>query len=607
MNADINSNHCKGIENLIPYYSPPAGGKINNKSLIGAELTSLYETYISYYPNFDGKSDNIFQFRVVGGIYQVFIEVVSLGTLGDLLSTLSGWGFETVLANAPTKYATGWMPVSRLMDMNSLTKTLNWARPLFPGVGNGYESLFGLTQSQGDRVLRSDFTRMGYGIDGAGVKIGVISNSYNTRQKAEEDVGYGDLPGAENGNGYYKEVDVLLDIDWRIYGSLSDEGRAMLQIVHDIAPGAELAFRTGFLGELDMADGIRELADDAKGNCDIIVDDITYITAPFFRDGVIARAVDEVVAEGVTFFSSAGNFGDWSYENMFIPGSTPGTISGKAHDFGGDDIFQLVNLDQGTYTIVLQWDDGSDPLQATTMTDMDLFLTSNNGSTVLGFNRVNTGGAPVEVIPFSVKAGGATTNIVISKASGNIPDVRFKYIVFRGGDKFEIADPDQRKGTSTIVGHANAAGAIAVGAVRFDNTGTIMSFSSHGGTAVNGDTRADKPAFTAPNGVNTTVDLGNGDWDGDDDIDMPNFFGTSAAAPHAAAVAALVIEAKRKFGGANLWEGNSPTPAEILAILKSSAIPMGVPSYVAGAGFIQANRAIGQFANPTPYISNLVL
>jgi hypothetical protein len=36
---------------------------------------------------------------------------------------------------------------------------------------------------------------------------------------------------------------------------------------------------------------------------------------------------------------------------------------------------------------------------------MDLYLTSGNGSTVLGFNRVNTGGAPIEVIPFSVKAG----------------------------------------------------------------------------------------------------------------------------------------------------------------------------------------------------------
>ena len=95
-----------------------------------------------------------------------------------------------------------------------------------------------------------------------------------------------------------------------------------------------------------------------------------------------------------------------------------------------------------------------------------------------------------------------------------MPAVRFKYILFRGGDKFEIAEAAQKKGTSTIVGHANAAGAIAVGAVRFDRTPQyngvlqVMSFSSQGGTAVNGVIRPDKPAFIAPNGVNTTVNLG---------------------------------------------------------------------------------------------------
>ena len=72
------------------------------------------------------------------------------------------------------------------------------------------------------------------------------------------------------------------------------------------------------MGEQDMANGIRDLADPAKGNCNIIVDDISYITEPFFRDGVVAKAVDDVVAQGVTFFTSAGNFGNWSYEDILF-------------------------------------------------------------------------------------------------------------------------------------------------------------------------------------------------------------------------------------------------------------------------------------------------
>ena len=70
-------------------------------------------------------------------------------------------------------------------------------------------------------------------------------------------------------------VEVILEYP---YGTRTDEGRAMLQIIHDIAPKASLAFRTGFINATDFADGIRELE---KAGCDIIVDDITYITQPF--------------------------------------------------------------------------------------------------------------------------------------------------------------------------------------------------------------------------------------------------------------------------------------------------------------------------------------
>ena len=84
----------------------------------------------------------------------------------------------------------------------------------------------------------------------------------------------------------------------------ADEGRAMAQIVHDLAPGARLAFATASSGELDFADNIRDLA---TANSDVIVDDVTYFDEPFFQDGPIAVAVNDVVADGVTYVSHAAN------------------------------------------------------------------------------------------------------------------------------------------------------------------------------------------------------------------------------------------------------------------------------------------------------------
>lgn len=139
--ADINSNHCRNLSSIVPYYAPPAGGKVAATSLIGAELTSLYNTYKSLYPNFNAQSDNIFQLRVKNGVNQVLIEAVSIGTTGSLLTQLVGKGFELVLDNAVSKQLTGWIPISRLLELNSLTTTLNYARPLYPGVGNYFVKL----------------------------------------------------------------------------------------------------------------------------------------------------------------------------------------------------------------------------------------------------------------------------------------------------------------------------------------------------------------------------------------------------------------------------------------------------------------------------------
>src|SRR5438045_9252845 len=104
----------------------------------------------------------------------------------------------------------------------------------------------------------------------------------------------------------------------------------MCQIVHDVAPGAKIGFATAFGGSVDFANNIRALAGlpgltkDAaiqqgfKG--DVVCDDVSYLDEPMFSDGVIAEGVNDVVAAGVTYASSAANnWGTDGYAGTFRP------------------------------------------------------------------------------------------------------------------------------------------------------------------------------------------------------------------------------------------------------------------------------------------------
>ncbi|HET7897642.1 MAG TPA: S8 family serine peptidase, partial [Flavisolibacter sp.] len=511
-----------------------------------------------------------------------------------------------------------------LLTINSRPDLINHCRPVFLPVGNA-----GLATTEGDRAIAADLARGGFNLSGEGVKIGVISDSYNksdlSRDLAQQDVTNGDLPGTGNPEGNTTPVQAPPADDYP-YGKATDEGRAMLQIIHDMAPKATLAFHTGFISAGFLAQTIIEMK---NNGCNVIVDDVTFVTEPFFQDGVVARAVDQVNAAGVAYFTSAGNFGQKSYSNTFRRAPAPAGLGATyAHDFSGTgDIYQRLKLKSGSYTIVLQWQDNIYSLAQSTGTinDLDMYLIDQGGR--IGFNRNNLGGDPFEVLSFSINLPDTSQSIdadlLIVKADNSTDNPLLKYVIFRGNAIVaEYYNEQPLINKSTIVGHANAAGAIAVGAVLFSNTApygrtpSIASFSSSGGTPVfaNGSSVVrSKPDVTAPNGVNTssTVVMGpdidfitdpvNGSADG-----FPNFYGTSAAAPHAAAAAALMIEARRKFYNQQL------SPAQLRFFLFNSAIPMqpdGIVNgwnYKAGYGLVQPYAAIRSFANPTPQIDQLV-
>ncbi len=483
----------------------------------------------------------------------VMIDILSDGNTDQLLKDLTGLGLKGAVVYG--KKINGLLPVRAIPELESI-ENLVFAAPVYKPLLNSGPAL-----TNGDIALKSDIVRESRGLDGSGIKIGVLSDSYNSLLGASEGVASGELPGTENPNGYLIEVQVLEDIE-----DGSDEGRAMCEIIHDIAPASEIAFHTAYLGNAGFAQGIINLA---EADCDIITDDVTYLNEPFFQDGIIGQAVNEAVKKyGVAYYSSAGNYDRDSYSSVFRNGGTytianpyEGYVLGQyvMHDFDpgpGVDIFQEIIFAPGDdFTCSFQWDD---PFASAcedcpgALSDLDIFLalSEDTADVLLESINFNIDGDPFEVLGASYSGDDTlTAYIAFGKwidAPGENPNPCIvKYI------NFGTALPGEYITNSpTTMGHSNSKYGVSVGASAWFNTpefgvdpAEINYFSSVGGIPILFNTKGRKlrrpeirknPLFTATDGGNTSF-FGFLLNDGDD---FPNFFGTSAAAPHAAAVSA---------------------------------------------------------------------
>lgn len=530
---------------------------------------------------------------------RIAIDAVANETDGQaLLNDLQALGLQD--GRYYQRIVFGYFPIDKLDQLRNVS-TLRIARPAYRPIAHA-----GKVTSQGDRVMNADVARQTYNVTGAGSKVGILSDSYNALGGAANGVASGDLPA---------NVQVLKDFPLEADSFLVDEGRAMAEIVHDVAPGADIAFYTAWESQVDFALGIIELA---KAGCNIIVDDIYYYAEPFFQDGIIAQAADYVKKNfNVSYFSAAGNNGRDSYSSGFrnsgklppLPAgfSFPGGAS--AHDFGNGSISQKVILQPGgLFLYSLQW---ADPFYSQSVasggvsgakTDLDVYLyiggvlrpdlssaEANIGLDPFEFNGVvNNSKAPVEL------------EVVVVKYAGPDPSL-LKFLYYGFGSTIQYLNQ-----SSTVVGHANAAGAIAVGATWYRETPTydpvryplplIEFYSSAGGTPILFTTYGQpippqtrlKPEIVAPDGANTTFFFPGVDYENDG---FPNFDGTSAAAPHAAGVAALLQEKAR----------NSMNPDNVLLRLRTTALDMDDPytpgfdtgfDFGTGFGLVQADKAL---------------
>lgn len=191
---------------------------------------------------------------------EVLIEVVFvLGGLNDLSGVVVPYefermGFRTTKCTGNT--CEGYAPMANLVELSEHWKVEFIKASLRPITNTG------IVTSEGDQAMKSDIARSTYGLTGSGLMIGVLSDSFDcaasgTSTNYATDIATGDLPAG---------INVLSDLT----SGCSDEGRAMLQLIHDVAPGANLAYHTAFGGTNVFASGILALAD---AGCDVIVDD----------------------------------------------------------------------------------------------------------------------------------------------------------------------------------------------------------------------------------------------------------------------------------------------------------------------------------------------
>jgi len=439
----------------------------------------------------------------------------------------------------------------------------------------------GATTSQGYVAHRAKQVVTG-GITGAGVNVGVLSDSASPARVAALKAS-GDLPASSY---------VLPGQDGTNNPGFTDEGTAMMEIVYDMAPGSTPIFASAFNGPASFADNIVDLA---AAGCKVIADDVTYSDEGVFQDTIIADAVNQVVASGTTYFSSAGNSGSAlnnnseAWEGDFVDGGPATGIlagAGNVHKFSVSQTFDRFLARSGV--VIVQW---SDPW-GTACNDYDVYVTNSTGTTLKAASTAtqdcSAGSFPIEEVDYSNPAVNDRIYVVLFSGSPRALHVN------GWGAGLSIATngntSGHNAGKNTISMAATYYGSAHLGVVPFTGMANpVETFSSDGPRkiffnpdgsditpgnylfATNGGQTLLKPDITAADGVYTKTP------------GFLPFFGTSAASPHAAGIAALVVQARPSY-----------TPAQVKKAMTASALDnMAVgPDANGGYGVAMASGAV---------------
>lgn len=547
---------------------------------------------------------------------------------------------------------------ARLAELSALEGVTSVTTILAPSIGSMTTTLAGSPAvaprsasatectpypSDSSAPLAADLARLDFGVDGSGVKVGILSDSFATNATAasspEEDILLDAIPGAGNPCGWTTPVEVISD------RSGSDEGRTMAQVVHGIAPGAELAFATGGGGPEGMAENIVRLA---QGGATVIVDDIVYSDEPLFQQGIISSAIEYVKKNyGVAYYSSAGNYnvigrGDsagrpisaWE-TTAYRPTTCPIWLDLPPNTTGVDCLdFDPSGAAQAWDTLVFDGTTRPSPLLSwgepvggvTTQMMAQLYRVDGGNRELVGSSVQIEPETPNASFVFPALASDPPANlsagtydlVVVRNTSSGVPSTtppvwigsmgRMDSLVQR---QFDASTGDDRVGRATF-GHMSDGSALGVAAVSALNPGVAEPFSSHGparmyfapfdpdasapAAALNEPLDVASPMIAGIDGARNTFLGGPTTEDGQT---VHRFYGTSAAAPSVAAVHAL----------AQSYLGR-PDAARIWGAIRDTARPVSNPwaaytsdEAVFGAGLARTDDALALLSDspaPTP-------
>lgn len=495
-----------------------------------------------------------------------------------------------------------WIPY----DQVEAAAELDWVVAVTPpGYGATDTHPINPIESEGVPLHFADLAHAA-GITGKGVNVGAISDGVTNLADAQA---ANELPAV-----------TVLSV-----GS-GDEGTAMLEIIHDMAPDAALFFDAtggGTAGHLAAVAGL------VAAGVHVIAEDIAFDSEPAFQQGVLAANAEATTLAGVPVHSSSGNRGADHTARMAAvgtgggpdgvafggapPGCTFDPNNVVAIAPGGDTTFDITlagGMTGGTASFTLQWSEprvifptaGQGGFTDLDLIVMDAALTTCLAESITG--QTDGVGDTIEQISIPVAANTTTNAKIIVNVFGTSSAVAVPMLDLRWRDSSTITEIDATTRAGSLNPDSNYAGsAYAVGAVNA-GSGNLEGFSSAG--PVDLVTTTQCPPAGAPGPCPATAQGGppplqfqGVSFLGADGVTVSGaggfgvpaggvppgtFFGTSAAAPHTAACDALVREVL----------GATADPADVLERLAQTAIDFGDPGEdpTNGAGLLDCQAAV---------------